>query len=53
MFSPYAAIRRQDGEMIFNGRFPEGGNSYRAYRFPWSAQPAEPPDAKASPSQNP
>jgi hypothetical protein len=36
-----------DGEMIFNGRFPEGGNSYRAYRFPWSAQPAEPPDAVA------
>jgi hypothetical protein len=36
-----------DGELIFNGRFPEGGNSYRAYRFPWSGQPIDPPDAIA------
>ena len=33
----------EDGELIFNGRFPKGGSSYRAYRFPWSAQPTEPP----------
>lgn len=32
-----------DGELIFNGRFPAGGNSYRAYRFPWMGEPAEPP----------
>jgi hypothetical protein len=37
-----------DGELIFNGRFPEGGNSYRAYRFPWAAEPTEPPAAVAS-----
>ncbi len=36
-----------DGEMIFNGRFPEGGNSYRAYRFPWSGQPTDSPVAVA------
>lgn len=36
-----------DGELIFNGRFPEGAQSYRAYRFPWSAQPTEPPVAVA------
>jgi hypothetical protein len=33
-----------DGELIFNGRFPTNCNSYRAYRFPWSGQPADPPD---------
>ncbi|MDQ4045267.1 MAG: arylsulfotransferase family protein, partial [Chloroflexota bacterium] len=32
-----------DGELIFNGRFPRGGSSYRAYRFPWVGIPAEPP----------
>jgi hypothetical protein len=32
-----------DGELIFNGRFPARGNSYRAYRFPWTGQPVEPP----------
>jgi hypothetical protein len=36
-----------DGELIFNGRFPEGANSYRAYRFPWTGQPTDPPDAVA------
>ncbi len=36
-----------DGELIFNGRFPESAQSYRAYRFPWSGQPAEPPVAVA------
>jgi len=33
-----------DGELIFNGRFPRGANSYRAYRFPWVGRPADPPD---------
>ena len=32
-----------DGELIFNARFPEGGNSYRAYRMPWTGQPSDPP----------
>lgn len=39
VFSEFTA----DGELIFNGRFPQGGNSYRAYRMPWRGQPAEPP----------
>jgi hypothetical protein len=41
-----------DGTLIFNGRFPEGGNSYRAYRFPWSAEPADPPVAVAATGQD-
>ena len=31
------------GQQIFNGSFPLGVTSYRAYRFPWSAQPFYPP----------
>ncbi len=31
------------GELVFNGRFPQGGTSYRAYRFPWVGEPAELP----------
>lgn len=40
VFSEYTG----DGELIFNGRFPSGGTSYRAYRFPWIGQPSDPPD---------
>ncbi len=32
-----------NGELIFNGRFPKGITSYRAHRFPWTAQPADDP----------
>jgi hypothetical protein len=32
-----------DGELIFNGRFPQGSQSYRAYRFPWVGRPEELP----------
>jgi hypothetical protein len=31
------------GHQIFNGSFAYGVRSYRAYRFPWSGQPAVPP----------
>lgn len=33
-----------DGDLRFNGRFPRGVMSYRAFRLPWSGLPAEPPD---------
>jgi hypothetical protein len=33
-----------DGNLIFNGRFPQGANTYRAYRFPWVGTPGAPPD---------
>jgi hypothetical protein len=31
------------GQMLFDGYIPSPGQSYRAYRFPWSATPAAPP----------
>ncbi len=33
-----------EGNLIFNGRFPQGANTYRAYRFPWVGTPGAPPD---------
>ncbi len=33
-----------DGEVVFNGRFPRGGTSYRAYRSAWVGMPEAPPD---------
>jgi hypothetical protein len=35
-FAPSGAIR-------FDARLPQGGQNYRAYRFPWLGRPAEPP----------
>ena len=32
-----------EGNLLFSGRYPQGTNSYRAYRFEWEGQPAEPP----------
>jgi Arylsulfotransferase (ASST) len=31
------------GQTLFDARIPAPGESYRAYRFPWSATPAAPP----------
>jgi hypothetical protein len=31
------------GQMLLDGYIPSPGQSYRAYRFPWSATPAAPP----------
>jgi Arylsulfotransferase (ASST) len=39
VFSEY----RPNGHQVFTGSFPAGAQSYRAYRFPWSAQPQTPP----------
>ena len=36
------------GALIFDGRFVDGNASYRAYRLPWSAQPAGTPAVAAS-----
>ncbi len=33
-----------EGNLLFNGRFPRGANTYRAYRFPWVGTPSAPPD---------
>jgi hypothetical protein len=33
-----------EGDLRFNGRFPVGVMSYRAYRMPWNGRPDAPPD---------
>jgi hypothetical protein len=40
---PYITEFSPSGEVVFDARFPAPGQSYRAYRVPWSATPAGPP----------
>ena len=40
---PYVSEFSPSGQMIFDAHFPSPGQSYRAFRFPWSATPAAPP----------
>ena len=41
--SPEFSEYRPDGQQIFNGTFPLGVESYRAYRFPWTGDPVTHP----------
>jgi len=46
--SPYMSEYAAAGQLVFDGHFvPSGIDTYRAYRFPWSARPAAPPDVAA------
>jgi hypothetical protein len=38
-FTEFAA----DGEVRFDARLPNGGQTYRVLRFPWTGHPADPP----------
>ena len=40
---PFISEFSYDGELILNGRFPPDGESYRAFRFPWSGHPTDDP----------
>lgn len=40
---PYITEFNSSGQILFEAHFPSPGQSYRAYRSSWSAQPAEPP----------
>ena len=40
---PYFTEFSRSGQILFDGHMPAPGQSYRAYRFPWSATPAAPP----------
>ncbi|HTA15821.1 MAG TPA: arylsulfotransferase family protein [Solirubrobacteraceae bacterium] len=40
---PYFTEFSPTGQIVFEGRLPSPGQSYRAFRFPWSATPAAPP----------
>jgi hypothetical protein len=37
------------GGVVFDAMLPHGGESYRAFRFPWAGRPAEPPQAAVGP----
>jgi hypothetical protein len=40
---PYFTEFNSAGQMIFDGHFPWPGQSYRAFRFPWTARPTTAP----------
>jgi hypothetical protein len=40
---PYFTEFNSAGQVVLDGHFPFPGQSYRAYRFPWSATPAAAP----------
>jgi Arylsulfotransferase (ASST) len=40
---PYFSEFSPSGQLLFDAHLPHGTNSYRGYRFPWSATPAAPP----------
>jgi arylsulfotransferase ASST len=44
---PYFSEFGRDGTLLFDATFPTAVQSYRSYRFPWSARPTEPPAVAA------
>jgi hypothetical protein len=40
---PYFTEFSPSGQTVWEAHFPSPGQSYRAFRFPWSAMPAAPP----------
>jgi hypothetical protein len=47
---PYFSEDNSKGQEDFDAEFTSGTSSYRAYRFPWTAQPPVPPAIKVSPN---
>jgi hypothetical protein len=45
---PYFTEFSGDGKVLFDARFPEGADSYRAYRCEWSGRPATRPSVTAT-----
>jgi len=43
--SPYVTEFDRSGAIVFDARLPTGGQSYRAFRFPWTGRPADRPAA--------
>jgi len=44
---PYITEFAPDGTIRFDARLPQGGQNYRALRFPWSGSPSIPPQLVA------
>jgi hypothetical protein len=47
---PYFSEFAPNGQEVFEGHFPRGVQTYRAFRFPWVGRPAAPPDVAARPA---
>ena len=45
--APVASEFDQDGELLFSASFPVEGETYRAFRLPWSGQPTDNPAVAA------
>jgi hypothetical protein len=41
--APYVTEFTRSGAIAFDARLPHGGQSYRAFRFPWVGRPADRP----------
>lgn len=48
---PYLTEFDPNGRIVWDARLPRPGESYRAYKFPWSATPAYPPSIAVRPSK--
>jgi Arylsulfotransferase (ASST) len=48
---PFVSEFAASGALVFDARMPHGTQSYRGYRFPWTATPAEAPAVAASVSK--
>jgi hypothetical protein len=49
---PYCSQYTSDAQLLYVGELPPPGESYRAFRFAWSATPSRPPDVAASRSDH-
>jgi len=47
---PYFSEFGLNGQLVFEGHFPRGVQSYRAFRLPWVGHPTAPPDVAARPA---
>ena len=45
--APYLSEFSREGKLLFDARFPDAVESYRAYRFPWKGQPQDTPAVTA------
>jgi hypothetical protein len=45
---PYVSEYSAGGTLVYDAHLPKGAESYRSYRFPWSATPDNPPAAAAA-----
>lgn len=47
---PYFSEFSQEGQLLLDGRFPADDQSYRAYSFDWTGQPADAPALALGPN---